>query len=207
MSEPRSIAERVEEVVPGVWRWTIAHDERIGGAETDAHAVVTDDGAVLIDPLPLAPEALERLGRVEAICLTAACHQRSSWRLRQELGVSVHAPRGAKTLAQEPDASYEDGDALPGDLRAVYTPGPESAHYSFLLERGPRVLFCSDLLTHYPGRALEFVPLHYHDDPEATKRSVRGLLELGFDVLCLDHGSPITQSPHSAIRGFLERAG
>lgn len=145
------------------------------------------------------------MGEAKAVCLTAACHQRSSWRLRRELAVPVHAPEGARTLDEEPDEVYGDDELLPGGLRAVYTPGPEDWHYCFLLEREPSVLFCSDLLMSRRG-GLAFVPLRYHDDPEKTRASVRRLLELDFEILCLDHGRPITHDPHLAIRELLAQA-
>ncbi len=208
MTEPRAVAERLEEVVPGVRRWFV-FDERIGGNEADAHAVASDDGSgvVLVDPLPLAESALDELGRVEAILLTAQCHQRSSWRYRDRFGAPVYAPAGVRSMAGEPDEHYGEGDVLPGGLRAIRTPGPEEVHFGFLLEREPRVFFCPDLLTNYAGRGLDFVPLKYHDDPTATRRSVEGLLALDFDVLCLDHGAPIADDPHGEIRRLLERTG
>ena len=205
MTEPKSAARRLEEVVPGVLRWTIERDERIGGAETDAHAVVTEGANVLIDPLPLADGELERLSPVRAICLTAQCHQRSSWRYRERFGAPVHAPHGVRPMEGDPDAHYGEGDLLPGGLRAIRTPGPEEVHYAFLLEREPRVLFCPDLLTQYPGKPLDFVPPRYHDDPAETRRSVERLLEVDFSVLCLDHGAPILDDPHAAIRELLSR--
>ena len=107
-------------------------------------------------------------------------------------------------MEEEPDERYVEGDVLPGGLRVIHTPGPEEAHYSFLLERMPAVLFCSDLLMVEDGE-LEFVPLEYHDDPPTTRRSVTGLLELDFEILCLDHGSPLTREPKTAIRALLER--
>lgn len=204
MSEPSAIAERTEEVVPGVWRWFVSN-ERIGGAESTSHAVRGDDGIVLIDPVRLAGEALARLEDVRATCLTAQCHQRSAWRFRRELGAPVWAPEGTRPLDEEPDERYAAGDQLPGGLRAMHTPGPEDAHFSFLLERGGGVLFCSDLLTHYEGRELDFVPLRFHDDPAQTRRSVEGLLDLDFSVLCLAHGSPLTEDPKAAIRTLLAR--
>jgi hypothetical protein len=45
------VAETVEEVVPGVWRWHV-WDDRID-SESDAHAVSDRTGTVLIDPLAL----------------------------------------------------------------------------------------------------------------------------------------------------------
>jgi glyoxylase-like metal-dependent hydrolase (beta-lactamase superfamily II) len=205
VTEPKTPARTLAEVVPGVLRWTVERDERIGGAETDAYAVVDAGGSVLIDPLPLVDAELERLVPVRAICLTAQCHQRSSWRYRERFGAPVHAPEGVRPMEGEPDEHYREGDLLPGDLRVIRTPGPEEIHFSFLLERSPRVLFCSDLLTNYAGRGLEFVPFEYHDDPAQTRRTVEGLLELDFDVLCLDHGAPLTDDPHAAIRALLAR--
>jgi len=153
MTEPRGVASHVEEVAEGVWHWHV-RDERIGGHTSAAHAVRSEAGTTLIDPLPLADEALERLGPVRAICLTAQCHQRSAWRYRRRFGVAVHAPH-TRPMDEEPDERYLPGDLLPGGLRVIHTPGPEEAHYSFLLERSPRVLFCSDLLM-YEHDELDF---------------------------------------------------
>jgi hypothetical protein len=204
MAEPNAVAEAADEVVPGVWRWGVAN-ERIGGAESTGHAVVGGDGVVLVDPVRLAPRALAALAPVAAILLTAQCHQRSSWRYRRELGARVWAPEGTRPMEEEPDERYRAGDLLPGGLRAVHTPGPEDVHFSFLRADRPSVLFCSDLLTNYGGRGLDFVPLKYHDDPPQTRRTVEGFLDLDFEVLCLDHGSAIVDDPKAAIRALLAR--
>jgi glyoxylase-like metal-dependent hydrolase (beta-lactamase superfamily II) len=202
MAEPTAVAEAAEEVVPGVWDWGVAN-ERIGGAESTGHAVSGEDGVVLVDPVRLAPDALSALGPVRAILLTAQCHQRSAWRYRRDFGAPVWAPEGTRPLEEEPNERYHAGDLLPGVLRAVRTPGPEEVHFSFLLERDPRVLFCSDLLTNYAGRGLDFVPLVYHHDPTQTRRTVEGLLDLDFEILCLDHGSAVTADPQAEIRALL----
>jgi glyoxylase-like metal-dependent hydrolase (beta-lactamase superfamily II) len=204
MAEPTAVAPVAEEVVPGLWTWGV-ENERIGGAESTGQAFTGVDGVVLVDPVRLAPDALALLGEVAAICLTAQCHQRSAWRYRRELGATVWAPEGTRPMEEEPNRRYRAGDELPGGLRAVHTPGPEDVHFSFLREEEPRVLVVSDLLTHYAGRDLDFVPFEYHDDPDTTRRSVEGLLELDFDVLCLDHGGPIGDNPKAAIRELLAR--
>lgn len=204
MAESKAIAQRADEVVPGVWRWWV-QNELIGGAESTSHAVRANGGVVFVDPVRLADEALAALGPVTAVCLTAQCHQRSAWRFRRDLGARVWAPDGTRPMEEEPDERYRAGEALPGGLRAVHTPGPEEVHFSFVLEGNPAVLFCSDLLTHYEGADLDFVPLRYHDDPEQTRRTVEGLLELPFDVLCLDHGAPLADDPKAAIRELLSR--
>jgi glyoxylase-like metal-dependent hydrolase (beta-lactamase superfamily II) len=202
MSEPRETAPVVEPVIDGVWHWSIANSA-IGGATSSSQALADDGACVLIDPVPLAPEALAVLPRPSAVLLTAKCHQRSAWRHRSELGVEVWAPAGAAATDEEPDRRYADGDILPGGLRALRTPGPEPVHFCLLREAAPRILFCSDLLMSGDDGGLAFVPAQFHDDPAETRRSVERLAELELDVLCLDHGRPVTEDPRGAIQALL----
>lgn len=201
MSEPRVVAEAIEDVVSGVWRWYV-WDDRID-FESDAYAVAADGGAVLIDPLPLREAALKVLEPIQAICLTAACHQRFAWRYRRTYGVPVYAPDGCREMDETPDVAYRPGEVLPGGLKAVHTPGPEAAHFAFLRETAPAVLFCPDLMMRSDDGGLVFIPGEYHDDPTATRDSVRRLLELPFSVLCLAHGAPLTTDPHGTLRKLL----
>jgi hypothetical protein len=201
MSEPKAVAEDVEQVVPGVWHWAIA-DERIGGHFSAAHALDTPDGAVLIDPLPLAAAGLERLGAVAAICLTTSSHQRSAWRYRRAYGVEVWAPALARRFDEQPDGRYGDGDELPGGLRAVFTPGAGTSQHT-LVATEPAVAFVPDLLVRAPGEPLELIPAEYAHDVDEARRTVERLLELPFDVLCLGHGVPVTDDPKGAIRTML----
>ena len=202
MSEPKAVARQVTEVVPGLWHWHV-WDDRIQ-QETHAHAVADADGSkVLIDPLPLTPEALCRVEPITAICLTAACHQRSAWRYRRASGAKVYAPEGSQEMDEEPDVRYRGDEFLPGGLKAVHTPGPEQAHYAFWREMAPSVLFCPDLVMRVERGGLEFIPPEYHEDPAGTRASVRRLLELPFDVFCMDHGAPLTAKPHEALRRLM----
>lgn len=201
MSEPQAVADRIDEVVGGVWTWSI-HDERIDFVST-AHAVSSPEGTVLIDPLPLVDEALAELGDIRAICLTAGTHQRSAWRYRRELGVPVHAPALSKLIEEEPDERYGDGDELPGGLRAVSTPGAGTTQHTFLLDRDGGIAFVPDLFANVPEEGLAIVGEEEMPDPDEARRSIRKLLDLPFAVLCLDHGAPVTKDPKSAISGLL----
>ena len=200
MAEPRGVAERVEEVVPGVWHWRV-RDERIGGDWGCSHAV---DG-VLIDPHRLAGDELERLGEIEAIVLTTSSHQRAAWRLRRELGVPVYLPAAAKEVDEEPDERYGEGDALPGGLQAVFTPGAGTTQHSLLSPRAGGVLFTPDLFVRSANGPLAWVPFEYMHDPEQAKRSAERLLGLEFDVLCMAHGAPLAGGAKDALRGLLSK--
>lgn len=204
MSEPKARAHKTREVVPGIHQWSV-HDERID-AESNAYAVVREDGAVvLIDPLPIDEQALRRLGNVEAIVLTAGNHQRSAWRLRKRFQVPVWAPQGAQGLEEPADVAYTSGDSLPGGLIAYQTPGPTEAMYVLWLERPHSVVFLSDLLTHEEPGTPRFVPSQYQDEPWRTRTSIRRVLEhLPVETVCFAHGEPILKGGAEALRRALE---
>lgn len=202
VSEPQGVAESVREVVPGVWLWHVS-DDRIGGYVSSAHAVRDGESVVLVDPLPLAGEALSGLGEVSAVCLTTSSHQRSAWRLRRELGVKVWAPAASREVEEEPDERYSDGDELPGGLRAIFTAGAGSTQHSFLLDREGGVLFTPDLFVHPAGEPLALIPAEYAHDPEQARQTAERLLDLDFAVLCTGHGTPVTDDPKAAIRAAL----
>jgi glyoxylase-like metal-dependent hydrolase (beta-lactamase superfamily II) len=200
VSEPKTVATSIEEVVPGVWRWSI-HDERIDflGA---AYAVRTDDGVVMIDPLPLEGDALDELGDVGAILLTCGSHQRCAWRYRRELGAPVYAPELSKEIDEEPDVRYGDGDSLPGGLHAVFTPGAGTTQHTLLLS-DRKVAFVPDMLVETPDGRVAMLASRWMYDPDEARRSVEKLIDLDFDVLCLAHGGAVTEGAKDAVRGAL----
>lgn len=193
MSEPTAVAERAEELLPGLRTWSV-HDERID-FRSDAYAVESAEGAVLIDPLPLA----EDLGRVGAIVLTAGTHQRSAWRLRRELGVPVWAPALSKLIDEEPDERYSEGDELPGELAAYFTPGAGTTQHTLLRDR---VAFTSDLFVVRQGR-LSLISERWAHDILQARQSARRLLELDVEAVCTAHGGAVMSDGKGAIRDAL----
>jgi glyoxylase-like metal-dependent hydrolase (beta-lactamase superfamily II) len=205
MTEPREVAPSAREVVPGLWHWRISNSN-IGGHTSSSQALMTREGLMLVDPVRLDDVALGALPRPLATLLTARCHQRAAWRYRREFGAEVWLPEDAAEADEAPDRTYADGQILPGGLRAFRTPGPEWPHYSFLFEGDPGILFCSDLVGADDTGTLHFIDPAYHEDPAATRVSTEKLLDLPFEVLCLDHGAPITDDPKAAIRDVLARS-
>jgi hypothetical protein len=200
VSESAAVADSAQEVAPGVWHWAI-EDERLGGFVGDSYAVAGESGVVLVDPHRLAPDALERLGQVEAIVLSNGSHQRSTWRLRRELGAPVHAPALSRELDEEPDARYGDGDELPGGMTAVFTPGAGTTQHTLL--RGD-VALVPDVLLRIPGQGVQLVPEEYAHDRDEARRSAEKLLDLPFTTMLLLHGGPVADDPKAQIRAALD---
>jgi hypothetical protein len=202
VSEPRAVAQRAGEVVPGLWHWNI-DDERIGGFIGASHAVATDEGTVLIDPHPLAEDALAGLGEIAGIVLTASVHQRAAWRLRRELGVPVWVPAATRQAEEEPDERYSEGDRLPGGLDAIFTPGAGTTQHT-LLDRPRRAAFVSDLLVRPRGDRLVLLSESFAHDPAQLRETVETrLFPLDVDILCLGHGEPVTGDAKGALRAAL----
>lgn len=203
MTEPKARARKLVPVAADIYRWRV-HDDRLGGAESDAYAVVHGGRVVLVDPLPVDEAALRELGELEAVVLTASCHQRSAWRYRKEFGIPVYAPEGAEGLEEEPDHTYSGGDLLPGGLTAFHAPGPAEATYALWSARPRSVVFVSDLLRHDGSGTPTFFPSEWQDEPARTRVSVRRILEdLPVETLCFGHGPPVCGEAREALQRAL----
>jgi len=201
MSEPKTVALTTKEILPGLHHFKIL-DDRIK-TQSDSYALVQGGRVVLIDPLPLDPAQLARLGRVEAILLGSPSHQRSAWRYRRELKAKVYAPEDSD-LDEKPDVTYKEGDTLPGGIRALHAPGPGHTHHVFHLAGKPGALLATDLW-HVTGIGVEFLPDKYLSDPDRARDAGRRLLEVDFDVLCFGHGDPIMKGGRKVVSDLVKR--
>jgi hypothetical protein len=168
-------------------------------ADCSSTAVRTPEGFVLIDPIPLAPSALERMvgpDRIAAILLTSGNHERACSSERTRLGVPVLAPGESGLPA---DGLVAGGDRLFGAIDAVALPGggPGETAYVFA-----STLIFGDAVVHLDG--LEILPDKYCTDPARLRTSLRALADWSFDTVCFAHGSPLRgEEARPAILGLL----
>ena len=206
MAEPTTRAERIDELYPWLLHWSIA-DERLGGFRSDAYAVDTPEGLVVVDALPLLPRLEERLTGAVALVLTHGNHQRSAWRLRRELGARVFVPVGDWDLDEEPDERYEPGATLPGGLRAHEASSFEVACFlSHAPASGPAAVFCGDLICQDPGGPYRFPDQPGYFDPALGIADARRLLALDAAALCPAHADPTAEGCRAALEGAVARA-
>ena len=202
MTEPKTLARSMTEIVPGLFHYSI-QDERIK-TQSDSYALVDNGRVVLIDPVRLDPAHLQDLGRIDAIVIGTPSHQRSTWSYRREHKVRVYAPEGWKDLEEKPNVTFKTGDALPEGLKPLHAPDPATSHHAFFVDAGPGVLLCTDLL-HVGSKGIEFLPDKYMNDKTQSRDSARRLLEIPFDVLCLGHGNPILEDAKHVVAEMLRR--
>lgn len=106
------------------------------------------------------------------------------------------------------DRELQEGDTLdevmPG-LRVVDTPGHSPGHVGFWLPQ-KRLLFGGDVTMRILGR-LRLPIAAFTTDMAEAKRSVRKVVDMNVDILCLGHGQPIIGGASAVLQQFARKIG
>jgi len=98
--------------------------------------------------------------------------------------------------------SEASGDQLPGDLRAIDTPGHTPGHTSYLLDRDGGVIFVGDA-----ARATkdgEVIRGYFNRSTPLIDDSLRHLAELEFEKAAFGHSDQLPGQASAAFRRFAE---
>jgi hypothetical protein len=163
-------------------------------------AIRTPEGFVLIDPIRLEEQAIERMvgeDRVGAVLLTNGNHVRGSLYEKERLDVPIYSPQGTQ---QEVQADYfvSNGELLFQTLKVIALPGGGSGESAYL---APDVLVIGDALTNLDG--LQVLPERYCTNFSLLRESLRALRSLNFENLCFGHGLPILGKAKERLAGIL----
>jgi glyoxylase-like metal-dependent hydrolase (beta-lactamase superfamily II) len=187
----------VEELAPGLWRWTAPHPEWHEDADWDRDVgcvyYEAPGATVLIDPLVPGDERerfLEALDRdVErralpvAVLLTCTWHERSADELTERYGAS-----------RETTAGVEAHDLAEIDERIFWLP-----------EHG--VLVPGDVLLGTDG-GLQVCPdswLGKHSSHDSIRTALQPLLDLPVERVLVSHGDPVLADARTALERALAR--
>jgi len=219
----------VDELRPGLWRWTARHPEwtpEEGGpdgwdAEVGCIYSEAPDAVVLIDPLVPGEDAerdrfwraldhdVARLGRPVAILLTTHWHERSAGAVRDRYaegpGAEIWAaPSFATELAVTGVRAFDSGDPLPGGIEALGTSRPGQLVY-WIPEH--RALVPGDVLLGDGGGGLRVCPDSWLKGPEApteVRQALRALLDRPVEMVLVSHGDPVLDEGRAALAKALE---
>jgi hypothetical protein len=183
-----------EKIAEDVFHWHDYNPEC--RTECSSTAVQTPEGIVLIDPLRLEEQAIERMvgeGRVVAVLLTNGNHERGMAYEKERLDVPIYAPEEARNDVVA-DHGVRDGDLLFQSLRAIALPGGGRGETAYL---APGTLILGDALIHLEG--LSILPDKYCADPHQLRQSLKALIPLAYEVACFAHGRPILSGARSLI--------
>lgn len=220
----RIATEIGEDDHPEVVRWTTWGD---GPDIQQSFALISSEGTVFIDPIkPKGQEAIATLkqycrGRPTGIICTTANHERNIYWFRERYGVPIYAPKDeASKFDGRLDHLYENGDILPGAVKAVRSDNTVQMILYWQAPGGKRILISGDAIYGqsspggFEGAVAEFwmqvggIRLRREGivDKDEMKRSFERLLDLEFDVILNGHNpKPLDHAPKEALREVLER--
>lgn len=165
-------------------------------------ALLTPEGYILIDPIRLEEQAIERMvghGRVHAILLTSGNHLRASLYEKERLDIPVYAPQGANAEVTA-DHWVRDGEVLFQTLKAIELPGGGPGETAYL---APGVLILGDAVVHLDG--LQILPDKYCGNPRLLRESLKGLAALDFQIACFAHGLPLVDGAKEILLALVEK--
>jgi hypothetical protein len=190
----------LQQVAPGLWRWTAPHPEWEQRREVDdpadwaqevgCVAYATEDSLALIDPLVSDgdDEVLDELAegkREVAVLTTIRWHGRSGPELAKRYSASTTAPDGVEPveLAGAAETMYwipEHGALVPGDR--------------LIGDRPPGLRMC-------PPSWLRYLDGFTQDD---LRRELRArLLDLPIEMVLVSHGEPVLREGRVAVEPAL----
>jgi hypothetical protein len=193
----------MEEVAPGLHRWTARHEE--WEEDVGSLALETDDGLILIDPI----DPPRDLRRPDHVLITVFWHYRSTPKLRAKRvwassrtvkalanrGVTVTDPIAKNVLLPGGVQPFET--ARRGEL-VYWLPEQKSvAVGDVLLGSGAKPRATDDPLRLCPERWLGAAT---HDD---LRRSLEPLLELPVQRVLVSHGKPVLRGGKRALEHVL----
>ncbi|MGZ5374934.1 MAG: hypothetical protein ACXWEF_00635 [Solirubrobacterales bacterium] len=199
----------MEEVLPGVLRWTAKHPKI--GIEVSSHWV--PDAGTVIDPLLPPEEGVDAFAErpPDRVLLSNRHHLRDAERFAERFGASIHCSKpGLHEFEGGPEViGFDFGDAVAPGIEALEV-GAICPDETALLLRDAKVLLIADGIMRY-GDELSFVPDNLlGDDPEGVKRGLREaysrLLDRDFDSLLFAHGDPLIGGGKQALREFSGKA-
>ncbi|HSP72247.1 MAG TPA: hypothetical protein VLN26_07760 [Gaiellaceae bacterium] len=205
----------VQEIAPGLWRWTGWHEE--WREQVGCVYVERDAGIALIDPL-VPPEDTERFhaaldhdaGRATAgvhVLVTVYWHTRSTRELAARHDARIWAPSRAKAAvarrAGEVTDPFRPGDPLPLGIEALATARSSEVVY-WLPEHG--TLVPGDVILGADGGGVRLCPESWLPDGVGhaeLRASLRPLLDLPVERILVSHGEPVLAGGREALAQIL----
>ncbi|MFN3681368.1 MAG: hypothetical protein ACK4VP_04905 [Nitrospira sp.] len=197
----------MKHLFPGIWQWSWFSQEK--QLDFNGLYLELEGQAVVVDPPPLTEEAravIGRRGTVDALLITNRDHVREADAFRREFGARLFVPaHDAAAIEVTPDATYKDGERVPGGLFVVGLSDQKSPGESaFLLMRGRGVLIVGDALIGKPPGGVSMLPADKYADTNKAKEGLRRLLQYECDSLLVGDGVSILTGAQEIVQRFLQ---
>jgi hypothetical protein len=185
-----AVASEIELIAPGLRFWRV-YDPTVK-AELYSTALTLAESTYLVDPVPLAPDALAELRSqttIAGVIVTNENHQRAA----AEFADKFEAP------------IYSDGSQpFPPGLTAVRIEGAVAGEIAVHSEAAGGVVIMGDALINFDPYGFTFLPAKYCLNVKAMRRSLPKLLDYSFERMLFAHGTPILKGARRRLEQLLE---
>ncbi|HWL53143.1 MAG TPA: hypothetical protein VNQ90_11955 [Chthoniobacteraceae bacterium] len=203
----------IEAAPPGQLRRGLATWQAYDAAsrvDLTASALLLGESWLVIDPIPLAPAAFERLlqemapAQAVGVVLTSANHERSARWWAGRLSVPLHAhPEAAPAMEGTIDMPCLPGQPLFAALEVVPLPGAAPGEIALYDGAMGGLWIIGDALIHLEATGLCFLPDRYCSDPGLLRQSARALLERPFRTVAFAHGPALTADAFQSLSALI----
>jgi len=199
------LASEIEPVTPGISIWR-CYDASVK-ADLFSTALETTSGTYLIDPIPLAPEAVASLAgqaKVAGIIVTNENHERAAARFSERFAVPIYLSAGLISTTQLPSATPVQDKCLPAALTAVEIEGGPAGEIAIHFAGGDGTMVVGDALINFEPYGFALLPAKYCSSFKLMRRSLSRLLDYSFERMLFAHGMPILSHARERLEQLLE---
>ena len=196
-------ASEVEPVSPGIFIWRF-YDPSVK-ADLFSTVLETASGAYLIDPIPLAPEAVASLARrvkIAGIIVTNENHERAAAQFAGKFKVPVYLDAALASATGLPSAAvFQD---LVADLTTVEIEGGPAGEIAIHFAGSDGTMIIGDALINFEPYGFALLPAKYCSNFKVMRRSLAKLLDYSFDRMLFAHGMPILSQARQRLEQLLK---
>jgi Metallo-beta-lactamase superfamily len=199
------LASEIEPVFPGISLWR-CYDPSVK-ADLFSTALETASGTYLIDPIPLAPEAVARLAspaKVAGIIVTNENHQRATAQFSGNFAVPIYLSAVLLSTTQLPSAAPVQDKRFPAELTAVEIEGGPAGEIAIYFAGGDGTMVVGDALINFEPYGFALLPAKYCSNFKEMRRSLSKLLDYSFDRILFAHGMPILSRARERLEQLLK---
>jgi glyoxylase-like metal-dependent hydrolase (beta-lactamase superfamily II) len=194
----------MDQVAPGLRRWTAWHDE--WEQDVGSLALETSDGLVLIDPIEPPPE----LRSPAHVLITVFWHGRTTADLETgRVWASTRSARPLENRGITVTDRFRAGDELPGGIQAFQTPRVTEVVFWLPEQRAVAVgdvLLGAGAKPRATPEPLRLCPERWLGKASHAelRESLRPLLDLPVEQVLVSHGEPVLGDARAALTAVLQ---
>jgi hypothetical protein len=198
-------ASEIEPVFPGISIWR-CYDPSVK-AELFSTALETGSGIYLIDPIPLAPEAVASLagqGKVAGIVVSNVNHERAAAQFSERFAVPIYLSAALMSETQLASTAAVQGQSFPPALTAVEIEGAPVGEIAIHFAAGDGTMVVGDALINFEPYGFALLPAKYCSNFRVMRRSLSRLLDYSFGRMLFAHGLPILVRARERLEQLLK---